>query len=262
MSSIVMIILIIITREFKPQFNHFRSLPKRSKWAAIGLTTLGAFLITINWTVYVYVVNEISINASAFAYMILPITTAFIAFFTLKEHLSPNKWLGISLGAISCYMLANVDINQMISILVVTLSYSFYMVSQRRNHYFNRKISLTIQLLIGSILMLIFIPEIDYSLAEDTFFILHVLIIVIVFTTTPLLLNLYALNKLQASQLSFMVYISPITSFIIGIIFYGEHIGYIEVIAYIVLLAAVITFNLDLIRRLLIKKRGAAHTPN
>lgn len=253
-STLAMILLIIITREIKQQIQQFKAMNSRKKFASLALTTFGAIMITINWTTYVYVVNEISINASAFAYMILPITTAFIAFITLKEQLTRNKWIGIILGAISCYLLANVDIEQILYILTVTLSYSFYMVSQRRNHYFNRKMSLTIQLFIGSIIMLIFIPELDQNLATDTFFLGNLGIIVILFTITPLLLNLYALNQIQASQLSFMVYISPITSFIIGILFYGELIGTVEILAYTILLIAVVIFNFDLIKKILKKK--------
>ena len=48
-------------------------------------------LFASNWICYIYLINNISVNAGAFAYTILPIATAFIAHFTIKERLSKLK---------------------------------------------------------------------------------------------------------------------------------------------------------------------------
>lgn len=225
------------------------------------LNVVGAFLLVINWISYVYVINNVSVNAGAFAYLILPIVTTFLAFFILKEKMNAFKWGGVLLSGISCYLMAHIDLHQIIYIASVTFSYSFYMITQRRNTFLNRKTALAIQMIIGTAVMLVINPEPAAGSTLDTHFWIFITLIAVVFTITPLLLNLYALNGMESSQLAFLIYINPISSFLIGILVYNEKLDPLAVLAYGLLAVSIVVFNWDLILKIIEKSSGMKLKP-
>jgi chloramphenicol-sensitive protein RarD len=247
MAAIVMIIIsLFIRKQVKKDIKNLLNSEHRLK--TIILTIVGSACLVLNWTIYIYVVNKISINASAFAYFILPIFTAFLAKMILKEKLNRNKYIGILLSSISCALLANIGLNEILYVLIVTLSYAFYMISQRRNTVMSRQSSLTVQMIIGSLLMLIINPNELHVTNFDLNFYILVLLIAVFFTVLPLFLNLFALNGLESSQLAFLIYISPITTFLLSVLVYKEEFSWMSVIAYCFLFVAILFFNWDLFK--------------
>ncbi len=194
-----------------------------------------------------------SINAAAFGYLILPITTALLALVILGEKLNSAKWAAVGLSAISCYLMSRVETKDIIYILSIALTYSFYLISQRKNTYLPRRVSVGVQMMVGTLLML-FLDPIHHSPAElGGYFWLIVFIISAVFTVTPLLLNLYALNGMNSSQLAYLIYINPIISFFAGVLMYGEHLEGWSVVAYGLLVVAIFIFNWEWIEKFRLK---------
>lgn len=211
------------------------------------LTSIGGGLLATNWVTYVYVVNHVSINAASFSYLILPIATAFLALIFLKEKLNGMRWAAVAMSGVSCYLMANVDARQMVYIAAITLSYSFYLITQRKNTYMPRRTNLALQMIIGTVLLLMIDPIHTAPSDLPAHFWINVTIIAIVFTVTPLLLNLFALNGMGSSQLAFLIYINPIISFITAIVWYGEDLDELAVISYSLLAVAILLFNWEII---------------
>ncbi len=234
----------------------FRTLHAKSKsdfWIMASLTTIGGGLLAANWVTYIYVVNHVSIHAAAFGYLILPIVTALLALVVLGEKLNFAKWIAVGLSAVSCYMMSHVESKDTLYIISIALTYSFYLISQRRNTYLPRRVSVGIQMVVGTLLMLSLNP-IQHSPSElGGHFWLMILIISGIFTVTPLLLNLYALNGMNSSQLAYLIYINPIIGFFSGILWYGESIERWALVAYGLLAVAIIIFNWEWIEKLLVK---------
>ena len=227
--------------------------PRREKIKFISLTIFGGLCISANWTAFIYIINDISISAGAFAYLVLPIVTAFLAFFILKEQLTRSKWIGIGLGIISCFLIGNVNADQLLWVSSATLSYSFFMISQRANTFFSRKLLVSLHFSIGTILLLSLHPV---SIADkDSNFWINIAIFSSLFTVIPLLLNLFALKGMESSQVAFLIYINPIISFVIGFVLYNESINFTEMIAFLILGLAIICFNWSLIQDFFRKKR-------
>ncbi len=231
---------------------------RRDFLSMLGLSALGGFLLMVNWLAYVYVVNHVSINAASFAYLILPIVTAFLAFLFLRETLSVWRWIGIAISAVSCYLMAHVDVTQVLYIAAITLSYSFYLISQRRNTYVSRRLSLGIQMALGFGLMLIFNPAPFQPAEVDGYFAVIVGCIAIGFTVTPLLLNLYALNGMESSQLAFLIYVNPIVAFLTAVFWYGEKLSLVAAVAYTLMAVAIVIFNWDILGKIFSKVRKTA----
>lgn len=252
-SALLMVMLVLIA--LRAHRTDLQGLSRRDLWRMLGYSLLGGILLMINWLSYVYVVNHVSINAASFAYLILPIATAFLAYVILREPLTLWRWVGIGLSSVSCLLMAQVDMEQMLYVSAIALSYAFYLISQRHNVFVSRRLSLSIQLLFGCGLMLLVNPAQLQPSGLDFTFLLHVSVIVAGFTVLPLLLNLYALNGMQSSQLAFLIYVNPIVSFLTAVIWYGEALTLTEVTAYGFLLVAIVIFNWDLMGRVFARVR-------
>jgi chloramphenicol-sensitive protein RarD len=246
-AAVIMFIVVSLGRkEHSKNLADLKAKPKAFKRKTIFLTVIGTFLVSFNWLAYIYVVNNISVNAGAFAYLVLPIITAFLGFFILKEKLNRLKWFGIVLGVASCAIIGNVKPEQLLYVSVVTLTYSFYMITQRVNLHFNRRLLLFIQFSLGAIIML---AVVELSPANKPFdYWVNIGLFALIFTVIPFLLNLYALRGIESSQVAFMIYVNPIISFILGLTLYNEVLQPIELIAFGLLFLAIICFNFSLIK--------------
>ena len=255
---------IVLSLDIQKSWTEFSSVYKKSSkdfFFMLSLNVLGSILLVANWISYVYVINSISVNAGAFAYLILPIVTTFLAFFFLNEKLTPFRWAGVILSGISCYLMAHIDVHQILYISIITFSYSFYMITQRNNTYLSRKNALAIQMVLGALIMIAVDPSTAGGPALDGHFWIFITIIAVVFTITPLLLNLYALNGMESSQLAFLIYVNPITSFLIGVLLYNEKLETIAIVAYALQAFSIAIFNWDLILKVLKKTTGIKFSP-
>jgi chloramphenicol-sensitive protein RarD len=246
-SALLMALIVLVQKdEHKKNILDLSNKSTAFKRKTIALTALGAILVCFNWLAYIYVVNNISVNAGAFAYLLLPIVTAFLAFFILKEKLSKLKWLGIIFGITSCAIIGNVKPEQLIYVSAVALTYSFYMISQRVNVHFNRRLLLFFQFSFGAIIMYLLV---DITIVGKPFtYWLSIFLFALLFTVIPFLLNLYALKGIESSQVAFMIYINPVISFLLGVILYNEVLRIEELIAFGLLIVAIVCFNFNLIK--------------
>src|ERR1700761_7326931 len=71
-------------------------------WQLFG----GGLFLTANWFFYIYVVNQVSIKASALAYLVCPVLTTVLAWLILREQLTRGQWIAVCLSAAGCGILA------------------------------------------------------------------------------------------------------------------------------------------------------------
>ena len=74
----------------------FVVLAKKEKLKTLLLTILGGFLLILNWFLFMYAVNHVSLKSASFAYLICPIITTILAYFILggKEKMSFEFYIG------------------------------------------------------------------------------------------------------------------------------------------------------------------------
>src|SRR5690606_36054260 len=90
---------------WKEELAAFRKLDSRSKARLFGLILLSSILIAGNWVTFIYTVNNISIKAGAFAYLICPLITTLAGFLILNDKLTVRKWTSLALALLSVIML-------------------------------------------------------------------------------------------------------------------------------------------------------------
>jgi len=83
-------------------------------------------------------------------------------------------------------------------------------------------------------------PEIQILNME---FISMILIISILFTILPLLLNTYALKGMTAGAVGILSYLNPFINFIVAFLIYQENSTWLQILAYAFIFISIILYN-------------------
>jgi chloramphenicol-sensitive protein RarD len=221
----------------------FKKLEKKEQKSTLWLTFLGGFLLTANWFVFIYVMNNVSIKAAAYAYLVCPIITTIMAYFLLKEKLSKNQWMAIAISVISILVLAFYNLTDLFYSLIVALTYAYFMISQTQNNKLPKLIILTLQMLFSSLIIAPFYPIYASALPQESVFYIALIIMAIGFTIAPLLLNLFALEGIPSSTIGILLYINPILNFLIAVFFYNEQTQFYQWLSYGLAAISIIVYN-------------------
>ncbi|WP_298220454.1 EamA family transporter [Flavobacterium sp.] len=245
--------LVFRKKEVQNDFSVFKSLDKPERNRLMFLTVVGGFLLVLNWFLFIYAINHVSLQSASFAYMICPIVTTILAFFILKEKLSRWQWFSVVLCIVSCAILSYGHIKDLIYSLVIAFSFAFYLISQRKNNQFDRFVILTVQMLIASLAILPFFPVYSEAVPTASLFYILLVVIVVVFTIIPLYLNLYALKGMNSSAVGILMYSNPLIHFFLAVYYFNEEVQVNQIVAYALILVSIVVFN----ERMLFKRHAA-----
>ena len=248
-SVVVMVLINLAFRRnvLHKNWNHFSKMSQEQKRSTVVLTLGGALFLASNWFVFIFVMNHVSVKAASLAYLICPILTTVIAFYTLKETLSKGQWIAVMISILGCVLLSLNHFEDIFFSLVVAATYAFYLVSQRKNSGLDKFLVLTIQLLFTALILLPFYPKYSGEIPTEPLFYGCLLIIVVFFTIIPLFLNLYALKGINSSTVGIMIYINPIINFLLAIFYYNEQVSVLQLCSYFLILVSIVVFNAKLI---------------
>jgi len=221
----------------------FSALPRRDKRALLFQLFGGGLFLTGNWFSYIYVVNNVSVRVSAFAYLVCPVLTTVLAWLILKERLAGGQWFAVLLSAAGCGILALDHGKDLLYSIVVAFSYACYLVSQRKDYGADRFLLLSGQVLFSALLLLVVYPHYHGPRPQETRFYILIAVIAICFTIFPLFLNLYALKGLRSSTVGILLNINPLVGFALSISVFGEKVDLQQVVSYGIILVAVALFN-------------------
>jgi chloramphenicol-sensitive protein RarD len=167
----------------------------------------------------------------------------------LKEQLSRLKFLALGIACVSIVLLARGSARDVTWAITVASFYAGYLVIQRVVRDFDRLNMLAIHLLIAAVMILpVFIYRFTFIPTTADFWI-NIAFIAVIFTILPLFLTIYSLNGLPSSTLGIIIYTNPIVSFTVAFCYFHEGISVHQMLAYFLLLMAVIVFNWEVIRR-------------
>lgn len=242
------VLLLLITVLFKraklaDNIMLFKAMTVKEKRKALLLNIAGGALLTANWFFFIYVMNHVSVKATSLAYLVCPILTTLLAYFILKEKLHKQQWFAVGLSVAGCLLLSYARLTDMAFSLIVGLSYAFYLVSQKVNAGFDKFIMLTFQIVFSALLLLPFYPVYSAPLPTSFIFYGYIGIIAVVFTITPLLLNLYALKGIHSSTAGMLLNINPLIAFMLATFVFGEQMDILQLVAYGMIFLAVLIFN-------------------
>ena len=221
----------------------FSGLSRRDKRGLLFQLFGGGLFLTGNWFSFIYVVNNVSVKASAFAYLVCPVLTTVLAWLVLKEHLARGQWMAVLLSTAGCGILAFHHLAELLYGIIVAFSYALYLVSQRKDYGADRFLLLSGQVLFSALLLMTLFPHFHGPAPQESRFYLLIIVIAVAFTIFPLFLNLYALKGLRSSTVGILLNINPLVGFILAVAIFGEKVDAQQVAAYCVILVAVALFN-------------------
>lgn len=248
--TLIMIVFGFMRAKSRENIVNLKSLTPQQRRNVILLTLSGGALLTINWLIFIYVVNEVNIKTASFSYLICPVITAVLGSILLKEKMNSLQWIAIALCAISCLLMGINNISELGYSLLIAFSYALYLITQRKNQGFNRMIVLAIQVFFSFIILNVFFGQLVGEIVIDIRFYLITLAIALFFTVLPLFLNLYALNRINAATIGILMYINPLINFTVAFLIFHEGASIIQVIGYSIIAIALVLFNYPILKRM------------
>lgn len=239
-------------RQLRADTQRYTSLPAKQKKRIIRVVAVSTLLILGNWFSFIYVVNSISIQTAAFAYLVCPLLTTVAAFFILREPLSSTQKASLAIALASVVLLATGSFVDVAWSVAVASLYALYLVGQRMTGQFDKLNVLAVQLVVASLAILPFMLGQHHPIPTEATFWTNVTVIAIIFTIIPLYWSLYALSGISSSTVGILIYINPIVAFVVAYYLFSEKITTYQLVAYSILVLAIVLFNWHLFRRWLV----------
>ena len=250
--------LLLRTKVLKVNLTLFNTMGRHVKRRVLIVNILSGLFLALNWYIYIYVMNNVSVSATSLAYLICPILTMVLAYLILKEKLFKLQWAAVLLSLVGCLLLSLGNFTDLFYSMIIAITYALYLVLQRKNQELDRFLVLTCQVFFAVLFLLPFIIAYDSPNEKTPFFYGMLALIAVVFTIIPMFLNIYALRGLNSSVVGVFIYLNPLFNFMLAIFYFKEKVSLLEGICYLLILISIVLFNVPVIKNR-INRRRAAH---
>ncbi|MEU3652291.1 EamA family transporter RarD [Streptomyces sp. NPDC032161] len=191
----------------------------------LGLITAAAAVITVNWGLYIWAVNNGHVVEASLGYFINPLVTIAMGVLLLGERLRPAQWVAVGTGVAAVLVLAiGYGRPPWISL---TLAFSFATYGLVK-----KKVAMGGLESLAAETAVLFLPALGYLLwlgarGESTFGSEgpgHAALLAAtgVVTATPLVLFGAAAIRVPLSTLGLLQYLAPVFQFVLGILYFHE----------------------------------------
>jgi chloramphenicol-sensitive protein RarD len=224
--------------------------------------TLAAVLITINWGVFIYAVNNDHVVDSALGYYINPLVSVALGLLVLHEHLRPRQRAAVVIGALAVVVLTIEYGKPPYIALILACSFGLYgLVKKKVGLDGTQSLSVETTLLILPALAYVIVLQADGDGTFTSHGAGHALLLAAggVVTAVPLILFGAAAIRIPLSTIGLMQYIAPTMHFIIGVAIYGEAMPPGRVAGFVLVWFALVLLTVDAIGSL--RPRRLATTP-
>ncbi len=242
-----MIFLGVLVHYKKGWKSVWRLAKNRKKQMYLSMSTV---LVACNWYLYIWAVNNHHILQASLGYYINPLMNIFFGIFLFNETLTKKQWVAIALAFVAVSFLTYSRGVLPTIALAVAITFCLYGAIHKRmaSEAIDTLFVETALLSVPSLIYILFLPGGGHYVQSGWSTALLLMGAGVV-TATPLLLFVYAMNKVKLATLGFLQYISPTGQFICGILLFGEHLDHIWIITYILIWAAVILYLVSDLKR-------------
>ena len=238
-SFILLIAVVFITR----QWQDFRSLALKPK--TLQIYSIAGVLLSINWLIYVWAVNEGFIVETSLGYFINPLLSMLMGVIFLREKLRSAQWIPVALAAIGVGYLTFVYGRPPMIALALAFSFGIYGLVKKIAPL-GSLYGLTLEtgiLFLPALIYLVFV-EVNGSAAFLHTGIKADLLMAGagVVTTIPLLMFASAAKRIPLTMIGILQYIAPTIQFLLGVLLYKEPFDHDHLIGFGIIWVALIIF--------------------
>jgi len=237
-SFILLLIVILVSK----QWTKFRSTLTRR---VLGVYLIASLLLSVNWLVYVWGVNNGFIVETSLGYFINPLLSVLLGVIFLKERLRPAQWFPIGLAAFGVIYLTWAYGSLPWIALALAFSFGFYGLAKKVSPL-GSLYGLTLEtglVFIPALAYLIFVGNAGQGSFGHTGIGTDLLLIGAgAVTTIPLLMFASAAKRIPLTMVGIMQYIAPTIQFLLGIFIFKEVFTTTKLIGFSMVWIALILF--------------------
>jgi len=210
-----------------------------------------AVLVSINWGVYVWSIQNGQALEAALGYYINPLFSIFLGAVLLGERLSWRQWAAVALAVAAVAVLTWEAGRLPLVALTLTLSWGLYAFFKRSlpigpNQGFTLEVVLLTPFALGYLIWLhmrgaLFIAQAG---AVDVALLLGCGVI----TAVPLMIYANGAKLLRLSTIAIMQYLTPTMVFLIAVFVFAEPFGQARAIAFPMIWVALILYSSEIVR--------------
>jgi chloramphenicol-sensitive protein RarD len=238
-SFLLLAVVMVLTHQWAP----FRSAAASAR--IIGIYSIAAVLLTINWLVYVWGVNSGFIVETSLGYFINPLVSVLLGVFFLHERLRTTQWIPIGIAAVGVVYLTVVYAHLPWIALTLALSFGFYGLVKKLaplGSLYGLTLETGIVFPVALIYLLIVGLRGSGALLQDGPQVTLLLIGAGPVTTIPLLLFASAAKEIPLAIVGLLQYIAPTIQFLIGVFIYKEPFNRSLLVGFVIIWIALILF--------------------
>ena len=200
-------------------------------------------LITVNWGVYIYAVNNGHVLDSSLGYFIEPIMVALFGLVLFKERMSKAESFTFVLAALALFYLIFIHRTFPVIAIVITISFSAYG-AVKKSLNISAHASLFMETLCMTPFALILAAYMEMNgtgvLGRADTATLLLLPVCGIVTSVPLLLFNIGMKEIPLYLIGILNYISPTISFILGLVYFHETLDVHRAIAFVLIWIGII----------------------
>ena len=238
-SFIVLILFILLTK----QWQDFRAVAFHPK--TVATYAIAGVLLSINWLVYVWGVNQGFIVETSLGYFINPLLSVLLGVIFLRERLRLAQWIPVLIAGAGVVYLTFVYGRPPWIALSLAFSFGFYGVVKKLAPL-GSLYGLTLEtgIVFPAALVYLAVVEINGtgSFLHDTSQVDFFLVGAGVVTTIPLLMFASAARQIPLTVVGLLQYIAPTLQFLIGVFIYKEPFDRSHLIGFGVVWVALVIF--------------------
>lgn len=214
----------------------------------LGVYTLAAFLLAVNWLTYIYGVNSGQVVETSLGYFINPLVSVALGVILLRETLRPLQWLPVGLAATGViYLTVQYGALPWIA-LVLAFTFALYGLIKKVAPL-GALHGLTLEtaiLFLPATGILIYLE----SQGRGAFGHLGVgttllLALAGVITAVPLLMFATAARSIPLTLVGLLQYIAPTVQFLLGVLLYKEPFTSVQLVGFSLIWLALIIYSVE-----------------
>ncbi|SFE49662.1 chloramphenicol-sensitive protein RarD [Lentibacillus persicus] len=254
-SFVFMGLIVLAAGKWKPFIHELNSIIRNRKQLA-GIT-LASLVISLNWLIFIWAVNNDHVIQSSLGYYINPLVSILFGMIILNESLTRRQLFSFLLAGIGVINLTvSYGVFPWVSLLLA-FSFAIYGLLKKTVRI-SAMFGLTIETMIvtpAALIYLIFIP--DSSLRPEVMFSDSGLLLfgAGVATAVPLLLFAAGAKQIPLSMVGFLQYIAPTIMLILGVFVFGEAFSSAHLLSFALIWAALIIYMASAYRKNTNKKK-------
>ncbi|MFM2409269.1 MAG: hypothetical protein RL481_97 [Pseudomonadota bacterium] len=222
-------------------------------WPLLRWMLASAALISINWLIYVWAVNNEHILAASFGYYLNPLMNMLVGRLFLKERLNQTQMLAVGIAVLGVAVMGAGALDTLWISLSLAASFCAYGLVRKIAPIGSVPgLAVETSLILpvaaaGAFWFALQAPHPGWGADPRTTWLLAAGGAV---TAIPLLLFATAARRMSYSALGFVQYLAPTLQFLCGVVLYGEALTTARLISFALIWLALIVFSWDGLRRM------------